>query len=154
MHRDFPELSNIISEIPQKKLSCIDCCRDRRPTSPAAFPRRQRGPSLDRSTSWVLLTLFWAKIVNIAFAMLIFCNPYSFFTEDTIEFSRPFSARTILALFPKRIKKLVFSTKKYFSAALNIRFSASSTISDDFGSKKRQHCLFGRFVCLIRLRSQ
>ena len=35
--------------------------------------------------------------------MLRFCNPYSFFTEDTIEFSRPFSARTILALLLKRI---------------------------------------------------
>ena len=49
-----------------------------------------------------------------------FCDPYSFFAEDTIEFLRSFSARTILALFPKRLKTYFLSTKKYFSAALNI----------------------------------
>ena len=30
---------------------------------------------LDRSTSWVLLTLFGAKIANIVFAILLFFNP-------------------------------------------------------------------------------
>ena len=46
--------------------------------------------------------------------MLRFCNPYSFFTGDTIAFSRLFSARTILALLCKRIWKIFFRPKNIF----------------------------------------
>ena len=34
--------------------------------------------SIDRSTSWVLLTLFGAKIANIVFAMVVFSIPKFF----------------------------------------------------------------------------
>ncbi len=46
-----------------------------------------------------------------------------------IQDSRPFSARTILALFNKRISKIFCRRKKYFSAALNIRFSEWSQVN-------------------------
>ena len=86
---------------------------------------------VDRSTSWVLLTLFGAKIVNIVFANAAFFNPYSFFTGDAIEFSRPFSARTILALLGKTISKIFFDQKIFFSGS-------EDQIVDDFDD-------FGRF---------
>ena len=69
------------------------------------------------------------------------------FAGDTIAFSRPFSARTILALLCKRIKKYFFDQKIFFSGSEHQIFGEF----DDFGRfwLEKASALFVWTFCML-----